>query len=353
MVKQRGKGSKQAGRGESSRGGKQKMLRLTSQARQNIKNIRKLIKAADRAIDQSGSECESSRDISSDSVPEYIPDWLEINRLRDTPPPSPTAQALVNVSFGSSEGSAEGSGCEYSTSLTTSLSGEGREGEEEEVGGDEVKAKAPFSWYNMQGDDNPKSKNYKGTATATTSQSEEPVVVVAPTQPSSTLADMPPGPSTLAVPNIPSTPAYLVTAHRLSQALLNINNWMQTASSKFSVLTTTVAAQSAPPPTQVPQSIEDALKDILDNQKKILDTQKVLKEAMDSRGKDIKELAREAKKMRKTRASKESAKELMVEVDRLKEDHLPLDLLLDDPVPTAHPQPVQSERPPKRKRVIP
>ncbi|XP_070004062.1 uncharacterized protein [Nicotiana sylvestris] len=74
MVKQRGKGSKQAGRGESSRGGKQKSIRWTPQARQNIKNMRKMIKAVDRAIDQFGSKYEPSRDISSDSIPEYIPD---------------------------------------------------------------------------------------------------------------------------------------------------------------------------------------------------------------------------------------------------------------------------------------
>nr|XP_016506311.1 PREDICTED: uncharacterized protein LOC107824100 [Nicotiana tabacum]XP_016506312.1 PREDICTED: uncharacterized protein LOC107824100 [Nicotiana tabacum]XP_016506313.1 PREDICTED: uncharacterized protein LOC107824100 [Nicotiana tabacum] len=91
-----------------------------------------------------------------------------------------------------------------------------------------VKAKAPFSWYIMQVDDNPKSKNYKGTTTAATGQSEEPVVVVAPTQPSSTPADMPLGPSTSVVPDIPSTLASLVTTHHLSQALLSINNWMQT-----------------------------------------------------------------------------------------------------------------------------
>ena len=90
----------------------------------------------------------------------------------------------------------------------------------------------------------------------------------------------------------------------------------------------------------------DTLKKILDNQKKLIDV-------VDSHGKALKELAREAKKMRKTRASKESVKELLVEVERLKVDHLPLDLLLHDPAPAAQPQPEQSERPPKRKRVIP
>lgn len=61
-----------------------------------------------------------------------------------------------------------------------------------------VKARAPFSWYNMQRDDNQKSKNFKGTATAPTGQSEEAVVVVAPAQPASTSTDIPLGPSTSA-----------------------------------------------------------------------------------------------------------------------------------------------------------
>lgn len=130
---------------------------------------------------------------------------------------------------------------------------------------------------------------------------------------------------------------------------------MQTTSSKLSILTTTVEAQSTPPPPppQVSQSIEDALKEILANQKKILDTQKVLTDVVNSHNKALKELVKEHKKLRKTQASKESVKELMDEVDRMKADHLPLDLLLQDLVPAAHPQPEQSQRPPKRKRMIP
>ncbi|XP_019257855.1 PREDICTED: PERQ amino acid-rich with GYF domain-containing protein 2-like [Nicotiana attenuata] len=165
-----------------------------------------------------------------------------------------------------------------------------------------VKAKAPFFWYSMHGDDNPKSKNFKGTTTASTGQSEELVVVVAPAQPASTSTDIPPGPSTSADPEIPSSRAY------------------PTTSSKLSILTTTVEAQLAPPPPQVPQSIEDALKEILVNQKKIIDNQKVLADAVDSHS---------------------------------KADKLPLDLLLHDPAPEAYPQPEQSQRPPKRKRMIP
>ncbi|XP_075089086.1 uncharacterized protein LOC142170718 [Nicotiana tabacum] len=606
MVKQQGKGSKQPGRRGSSQGGKQKMVKLTPKARQNIKNMRKMIKAADRAIDMSGSEYEPSWEISSDSIPEYIPDWPKRSRLRDTPPASPTAQALVNVSSGSFEGSAKGDGDEYSTSPTASFSREGAVGNEEEIGGEKivreggepqvggvartrkseawqdrfvsevaydkfrewwsvmklipersfvyrdllphnpnvrrkfrtrvgwehfldecvdanehlvkefytnfahikkgskvtkvrnlkvlfdgktindylgfseedetlymakmemgaevrpwlaqylaipsntpdwltagvkilrhslnfdargwetfvcsrldptthdnslplhrtvlvasimagypinvgnmmsriitivgaehdrnytfpsfltmyfrdlkmekrpfdikVKVKAPFSWYSMQGDDNPKSKNFKATVTSPTGQSEEPLMVVTPADPASTSTAIPLGPSTSADPEIPSSRAHPITAHRLSQTLLSINNWMQTTSSKLSTLTTTVEAQSAPPPSQVPQSIEDALKKILDNQKKILDTQTVLTKAVASHSQSLKELAREQKKLRKMRVSKESVKALRVDVDRLKVDQLPLDLLLDDPMPVAHPHPEQSQRPPKIKR---
>nr|XP_016468986.1 PREDICTED: uncharacterized protein LOC107791434 [Nicotiana tabacum] len=46
----------------------------------------------------------------------------------------------------------------------------------------------------------------------------------APTRTASTSVDIPPGPSTLAEPEIPSSRAYPVTAHRLSQALLSIKN---------------------------------------------------------------------------------------------------------------------------------
>nr|XP_016450879.1 PREDICTED: uncharacterized protein LOC107775641 [Nicotiana tabacum] len=173
-----------------------------------------------------------------------------------------------------------------------------------------VKAKAPFSWYNMQRDDNPKSKNFKSTVTAPSGQSEEPVVVVTSAEPTSTSTATPPGPSTSADPEIPSSQAHPITAHLLSQALLSINNWMQTASSKLSILTT---------------------------MKKILDTQKVLTDAVASHSQSLKELAREHKKLRMMQASKESVKVLRVDVDRLKEDQLPLDLLLDDPMPTAHP----------------
>ncbi|XP_075097205.1 uncharacterized protein LOC107818894 [Nicotiana tabacum] len=155
MVKSQGRGDKQKGKGESSRGRGQRMIRLTPQARQNIKNTRRLINAADSAIDQSGSEYEPSWEASdSDSVPEYVPDWLERNKLRDTPPGSPTAQTSVHISSKWFEGLAAGSGNEYSTSLTTSLSWEGPvEGEGEKLGGGETqvggveRTRNPEAWH--------------------------------------------------------------------------------------------------------------------------------------------------------------------------------------------------------------
>ncbi|XP_075096835.1 uncharacterized protein LOC107782922 isoform X2 [Nicotiana tabacum] len=129
MVKQRGKGSKQPGRGDSSRGGKQRMVKLTPQVRKNIKDMRKAIKVADRAIDNSRSEYEPSWETSSDLVPLYIP-YPERTIHRDTPPSSPDTQTSINISSGSSKGSAAGSGDEYSTSLIASIFGEGAKGDE-------------------------------------------------------------------------------------------------------------------------------------------------------------------------------------------------------------------------------
>lgn len=57
--------------------------------------------------------------------------------------------------------------------------------------------------------------------------------------------------------------------------------------------------------------------------------------AVDSHGKALKELAREHKKLHKTRASKEFVKALREDVDKLKADQLPLDLLFEDPAPAA------------------
>ncbi|XP_019261719.1 PREDICTED: lysine-rich arabinogalactan protein 17-like [Nicotiana attenuata] len=131
-----------------------------------------------------------------------------------------------------------------------------------------VKPVAPFSWYSLKGPDNPKDKNYKPPPSAPTGQSEEPVVVepsIEPstepisTEPASTVADMPPGPSstagpsTSASPGIPSSRAHPITAHQLSQTLHSLNNWMSLASSKLPTLSSSIAAQSAPQPAQIPQ----------------------------------------------------------------------------------------------------
>ncbi|XP_019241213.1 PREDICTED: RNA polymerase II degradation factor 1-like [Nicotiana attenuata] len=208
-----------------------------------------------------------------------------------------------------------------------------------------VKAKAPFSWYNTKGPDNPKDP--KGKAPTSAGQSEEPVVVVTPSQPPSATPDTTRGPSTSTVPDIPSSSAYPLIAHHLNQTLASINNLMQAATSKLSVLSTSVEAQSVPPQPQLPQSVEDTLKELLDNQKLIL-------EAVDSHGKALKELTKETKKLRKTRASKESVKELRADVEKMKVDHSTFDLLLHDPGPAAQPEPErETKRPAKRRRVIP
>ncbi|XP_019252891.1 PREDICTED: uncharacterized protein DDB_G0290587-like [Nicotiana attenuata] len=175
----------------------------------------------------------------------------------------------------------------------------------------------------LQSDDNPKGKDPKGKSTASTGQSEEQVVVVAPFQPPSATPDIAPGPSTTTTPDIPSYSAYPLTAHRLSQTLSSINNWMQAATSKLA--------------------------------KKLLENQRLILTALDSHGKELKELAKETKKLRKTRASRESVKELRVEVEKIKAaDHLPLELLLHDPTPAVQPKQEQDlQRESKRRRVIP
>ncbi|XP_075075744.1 uncharacterized protein LOC142162809 [Nicotiana tabacum] len=226
-----------------------------------------------------------------------------------------------------------------------------------------VKPVAPFSWYSLKGSDNPKDKNYKPPASAPTGQSEEPVAVKPSTEPTSTVADMPSGPSTTtgpstsAGPEIPSSRAHPITAHQLSQTLLSLNNWMSVASSKLSTFTYTIAAQSAPQPAQLPQSIEDTLNKILENQEKIISTQGAMAKAVDSHGKALKEIAREHKKLRKTRASKKSVKELRADVDKLMADQMPLDLLFGDPAPVAapvvEPQQEQTQRLPRKKRKLP
>ncbi|XP_019258454.1 PREDICTED: serine/arginine repetitive matrix protein 2-like [Nicotiana attenuata] len=153
MVKSRGGGDKQKGRAESSRGRGRGMIKLTPTVCKAIGETRKLIKAANRAASHSeGSEYLPSREASeSDSVPEYVPDFPERLRLRDspTPPGSPTARASVQVPSESSEGSAESSDSAASTSPTTSSPGEDpideEEGGEPQPGGVE-RTRNPEVW---------------------------------------------------------------------------------------------------------------------------------------------------------------------------------------------------------------
>ncbi|XP_019240122.1 PREDICTED: putative uncharacterized protein DDB_G0290521 [Nicotiana attenuata] len=105
----------------------------------------------------------------------------------------------------------------------------------------EVKPKCPFF-------------GPKGKATTSTSQSEEPVVAVPSSQPPTATPDTAPGPSTATAADIPSSSAYPLTAHCLSQTLAIINNWMLAATSKLFVLTSLVVAQFVPPQPQVPEA---------------------------------------------------------------------------------------------------
>nr|XP_009788244.1 PREDICTED: uncharacterized protein LOC104236079 [Nicotiana sylvestris] len=195
---------------------------------------------------------------------------------------SHTAQASQYVPSESSDGSAVGSG-EYSTSLTASVSGESAEG------GTNSDNEVPDSGVpQFEGSDNPKYKNYKPLVSTPAGQFEEPVAVESSIEPSTkpstmpaatTIDDLPPGPSastghsTSADPGVPSSRTHPFTTHQLSRKLA-------------------IEAHSAPSSAQIPQSIEDILKKLLDNQEKIMKTQDALTKAVDSHGKALRELAK-------------------------------------------------------------
>ncbi|XP_070040513.1 uncharacterized protein [Nicotiana tomentosiformis] len=126
-----------------------------------------------------------------------------------------------------------------------------------------VKPKRPFSWYSLQGPDNPKSK---GKSTTSTGQSEEPGIVATGSVPSTaegSSASMPypsSGPSTSIPPLVPSSSAYPQTALRVNRTLADINNWMQVATSKLSALSSAAASQAVPEQLQMPPSVEESLK---------------------------------------------------------------------------------------------
>ncbi|XP_070040290.1 uncharacterized protein [Nicotiana tomentosiformis] len=189
-----------------------------------------------------------------------------------------------------------------------------------------VKAKKPFSWYHLQGADNPK---LKGKVTTTVGQSDEPSVVG-----SKAAAE----PSTAHMPSIAAGPS-IRTAEMpppsFSRTLVAI------ATSKLFDISSTVAAQFSTPTTpQVPQSVEETLKKILDNQKTIMDT-------LVAHGSAIEELTKQVMKMRKSQASKKAVEILIKEVTKIEAaSDLPFDLLMEtDPLVPSDPAAPSAEAP--------
>nr|XP_016495469.1 PREDICTED: splicing factor, proline- and glutamine-rich-like [Nicotiana tabacum] len=207
-------GAKQPDRGDLSPGGKGKQVKLTP--RPKLKTRKQVV-----IDDQLGSEYVPSQDLSSNSRP------------APAVPAPHTAQAPQPVPSELFDGSAAGGG-EYSTSPIASVSGESAEG------GTNSDNEVPDSGV---------------------PQSEEPVAVESSIEPSTepstmpvatTVDDLPPGPSssigpsTLAGSGVPSSRTHPFTAHQLSRTLA-------------------IEAHSAPSTAQIPQSIEDTLKKLLDN----------------------------------------------------------------------------------------
>ncbi|XP_070031571.1 probable GPI-anchored adhesin-like protein PGA18 [Nicotiana tomentosiformis] len=285
----------------------------------------------------------------SSDTSEYLPS-LETSE-GDSVQPQPGAQSeqfpdrlrLVNEptsSSSSSDGSEGGSQASKpsSTPATTpattatpinlddddEVSDDGRWGDT--IVGGLARSRKSEVWADRFGADNPK---FKGKATTSAGQSEEPGVVATGSvaEPSTAVststgaAAMPPpssGPS-LSVPlSVPTYSTYPQTSLRVSQTLSSLNNWMQAATTKLTAISSAVATQSsAPSELQIPPSVEDSLKNILDNQKKILDDQKKIRETVDTYGSIIKDLGKQVKKMRKTQASKESVEKLSKEVEKI------------------------------------
>ncbi|XP_070019160.1 uncharacterized protein [Nicotiana sylvestris] len=172
---------------------------------------------------------------------------------------------------------------------------------------------------NYLGADNLK---FKGKATTSVGQSEEPAVVVndsavepsTDAMPSTTVGPstgataMPP--STSSRLSVPASSTYLQTVLRVSQTL-----------------------SAAPAAPQVPPLVEETLKKILENQKTIMET-------LVAHGEIIEELGKQTKKMQKTQASKRSVDKLRKAVAKIASaGDLPLDLLIEgvpsDPVAQA------------------
>ncbi|XP_009631815.1 uncharacterized protein [Nicotiana tomentosiformis] len=211
-----------------------------------------------------------------------------------------------------------------------------------------VKPKKPFTWYSLMDANNPKKKVQPPT---TAGQSDEPAMVAAEVvdvlstsaEPSSSATTIP-TPSSITPTAAPTTaptsalklvpvPPHLLSALRVSQTLVSLNNWMQIATVKLSDLSSTVASQSTSHASHVPSDIEETLKKILENQKTITDT-------LVQHGSVIEELGKEVKKMRKSQASKKSVDKLRKVVTRVATaGDLPFDMLLDPhhsaPYPSA------------------
>ncbi|XP_070045731.1 uncharacterized protein [Nicotiana tomentosiformis] len=157
---------------------------------------------------------------------------------------------------------------------------------------------------------------------------------------SSEAAAMPP-PSSGPSITVPSSSTHPQTALRVSQTLSSLNSWMQAATTKLTVLSSAVAAQSsAPSELQVPPSLEESLKKILDSQNKILDDQKKIRETLNTHGRIIKDLGKQVKKMWKTQASKDSVEKLSKEVQKIASaGDIPLNMLMEETA-SATPTPV-------------
>nr|XP_016463451.1 PREDICTED: uncharacterized protein LOC107786474 [Nicotiana tabacum] len=157
-----------------------------------------------------------------------------------------------------------------------------------------VKAKKPFSWYHLQGADNPK---FKGKVTTTVGQSDEPSVVGSEAAAEPSIAPMP---STAAGPSTGSAKVPPPSSSRPSVAV------PMPASSTYPLTMLTVAAQSSTP--VAPQGA-------------------------------IEELTKQVKKMRKSQASKKAVKNLRKEVKKIvAAGDFPFDLLMEiDPSVPADP----------------
>nr|XP_033510530.1 uncharacterized protein LOC117275330 [Nicotiana tomentosiformis] len=157
-----------------------------------------------------------------------------------------------------------------------------------------VRAKKPFTWYSLKDPTNPKKK---GQLTTTVGQSDEPSVIAAES------ADMP------SPPVVPST------------------NTAAMPSSLSSRPSACCCSTVIHPDT--PDSLEDTLKKILENQTTIMNT-------LVAHGSVIEELGKQVKKMRKSQSSKKSVDRLRREVTKIAAaGELPFDLLIGSDPPAS------------------